>query len=205
MTLLFVIALVGFVAALIFAVREAHSAAESRRQAEELRKQMTGEPGCEPHSWRRRSLQSGSPLRIASPCSNRLSGSWNRAFALLRLKHCKATARCFLIVLREQIENVVAPVRETLTRFDQNVQKLEVSRAEAYGSLTQQIQHLMQSQVELRNSTDQLKNALRAPQHRGRWGEIQLRRVVELAGMLAHCDFHEQQTLFGDRNLRPRM
>ena len=202
MTLLFVIALVGFVAALIFAVREAHSAAESRRQAEELRKQMTGAQMRAAQldatlTAERKSIEDR--LAVQQSTQRQLEQS----FRALAAEALQSNSQMLLDRSREQIENVVAPVRETLTRFDQNVQKLEVSRAEAYGSLTQQIQHLMHSQVELRDSTDQLKNALRAPQHRGRWGEIQLRRVVELAGMLAHCDFHEQQTLFGDRNLRP--
>ena len=202
MTLLFVIALVGFIAALIFAVREAHSAAESRRQAEELRKQMTGAQMRAAQldatlTAERKSIEDR--LAVQQSTQRQLEQS----FRALAAEALQSNSQMLLDRSREQIENVVAPVRETLTRFDQNVQKLEVSRAEAYGSLTQQIQHLMHSQVELRDSTDQLKNALRAPQHRGRWGEIQLRRVVELAGMLAHCDFHEQQTLFGDRNLRP--
>jgi DNA recombination protein RmuC len=63
------------------------------------------------------------------------------------------------------------------------------------------LKNLLESERELRQAADQLKNALRAPQHRGRWGEIQLRRAVELAGMLAHCDFDEQVTVEG--RLRP--
>ena len=126
-----------------------------------------------------------------------------QSFRALAAEALQSNSQMLLDRSREQIEGVVAPVRETLNRFDQNVQQLEISRAEAYGSLTQQIQHLMQSQTQMRDAADQLKKALRTPQHRGRWGEIQLRRVVELAGMISHCDFNEQQTLFGDRNLRP--
>jgi DNA recombination protein RmuC len=201
-TVLFVIALVAFVAALVFAVRESHSAAESRRHAEQLRQQMTAAQmrAAELEATlaaERKSIEDRLALQQST------QRQLEQSFRALAAEALQSNSQMLLDRSREQIENVVAPVRETLTRFDQNVQKLEVSRAEAYGSLTQQIQHLMQSQVELRDSTDQLKNALRAPQHRGRWGEIQLRRVVELAGMLAHCDFHEQQTLFGDRNLRP--
>jgi DNA recombination protein RmuC len=201
-TVLFVIALVAFVAALVFALREMNSAAESRRHAEELRKQMTGAQmrAAELEATltaERKSIEDRLALQQST------QRQLEQSFRALAAEALQSNSQMLLDRSREQIENVVAPVRETLTRFDQNVQKLEVSRAEAYGSLTQQIQHLMQSQGQLRDSTDQLKNALRAPQHRGRWGEIQLRRVVELAGMLAHCDFHEQQTLFGERNLRP--
>jgi DNA recombination protein RmuC len=201
-TVLFVIALVGFIAALVFAVREMSSAAESRRHAEQLRQQMTIAQmrAAELEATltaERKSIEDRLALQQST------QRQLEQSFRALAAEALQSNSQMLLDRSREQIENVVAPVRETLTRFDQNVQKLEVSRAEAYGSLSQQIQHLMQSQVELRDSTDQLKNALRAPQHRGRWGEIQLRRVVELAGMIAHCDFHEQQTLFGDRNLRP--
>jgi DNA recombination protein RmuC len=107
----------------------------------------------------------------------------------------------FLDRSREQVLGVVAPVQETLKRFDQNVQQLEKARSEAYGSISAQLKNLLDSERELRQAADQLKNALKAPQHRGRWGEIQLRRAVELAGMLAHCDFDEQVTVEG--RLRP--
>ncbi|MFL6305991.1 MAG: DNA recombination protein RmuC, partial [Candidatus Sulfotelmatobacter sp.] len=202
MTVLFIIALVAFLASLVFAFREARSAAESRGYAEELRRQMTGSQlrAAELEATliaERKSIEDR--LALQQSTQRHLEQSF-RALAAEALQN---NSQMLLDRSREQIESVVAPVRDTLTRFDQNVQKLEVSRAEAYGSLTQQIQHLMQSQGQLRDSADQLKNALRAPQHRGRWGEIQLRRVVELAGMIAHCDFHEQQTLFGDRNIRP--
>jgi len=201
-TVLFIIALVAFLASLVFAFREARSAAESRAYAEELRRQMTGSQlrAAELEATliaERKSIEDR--LALQQSTQRHLEQSF-RALAAEALQN---NSQMLLDRSREQIESVVAPVRDTLTRFDQNVQKLEVSRAEAYGSLTQQIQHLMQSQGQLRDSADQLKNALRAPQHRGRWGEIQLRRVVELAGMIAHCDFHEQQTLFGDRNIRP--
>lgn len=202
MTVLFVIALMAFAASLLFALREMHQAGESRKYSEDLRRQLTGA--------QLRSAELEATLaaeRKAVEDRLALQQSTQRqleqSFRALASEALQNNSQMLLDRSREQIENVVAPVRDTLTRFDQNVQKLEVSRAEAYGSLTQQIQHLMQSQVQLRDSADQLKNALRAPQHRGRWGEIQLRRVVELAGMIAHCDFNEQQTLFGDRNLRP--
>lgn len=128
-----------------------------------------------------------------------------QSFRALASEALQTNSQLFLDRSREQMEGVVAPVRDTLLRFDQNVKQLETSRAQAYGSLTQQIQNLMQSEAQLRDAADQLKNALRTPHQRGRWGELQLRRAVEMAGMLAYCDFDEQQTLFGDRNLRPDM
>jgi DNA recombination protein RmuC len=128
-----------------------------------------------------------------------------QSFRALASEALQSNSQMFLDRSREQMEGVVAPVRDTLLRFDQNVQQLETSRAEAYGSLSQQIQNLMQSEMQLRDAADQLKTALRTPHQRGRWGELQLRRAVEMAGMLAYCDFDEQQTLFGERNLRPDM
>ena len=123
-------------------------------------------------------------------------------FRSLATEVLQANSQAFLDRSREQVQGVVAPVQDALQRFDQNVQKLEQSRSEAYGSITAQLRNLVDSERELRQSADQLKNALRAPQHRGRWGEIQLRRALEMAGMLAHCDFEEQVLLDGGR-LRP--
>ena len=104
---------------------------------------------------------------------------------------------------REQFQHLVEPVNQSLHRFEVQVQNLEQARAEAYGSITAQVKALTSLQERVRESTEQLKTALRSPIQRGRWGEIQLRRVVELAGMLEHCDFAEQETLFGERRQRP--
>jgi DNA recombination protein RmuC len=90
---------------------------------------------------------------------------------------------------REQFQHLVEPVNQSLHRFEVQVQNLEQARAEAYGSITAQVKALTSLQERVRESTEQLKTALRSPIQRGRWGEIQLRRVVELAGMLEQCDF----------------
>ncbi len=104
---------------------------------------------------------------------------------------------------RDQFQHVVEPVAQSLRRFEEQVQALEKSRVGAYESITAQVQALTQLQERVRQSTEQLKTALRSPNQRGRWGELQLRRVVELAGMLEYCDFAEQKTLFGETNQRP--
>ena len=88
----------------------------------------------------------------------------------------------------------LAPIADTLKTFDQKTQALDQERQRAYGSLIQQVRSLAEGQERLRIETGNLRTALRAPHVRGRWGEIQLRRVVELAGMLPHCDFREQAT-----------
>lgn len=104
---------------------------------------------------------------------------------------------------RDHFEHAVAPVSESLRRFEQQVQAIEKSRVGAYESISAQVSALTNLQERVRESTEQLKTALRSPVQRGHWGEMQLRRVVELAGMLEYCDFSEQKTLFGDTNQRP--
>jgi DNA recombination protein RmuC len=102
------------------------------------------------------------------------------------------------------IENIVVPVKESLQKMDDQLRALESIRAQAYAGLSTQLQSLVVTQNELRSETANLVNALRTPAVRGRWGEIQLRRVVELAGMIKYCDFLEQQNLEGPGGkLRP--
>src|SRR3954447_19857140 len=105
----------------------------------------------------------------------------------------------------ELAQTQLAPIRETLTKFERQTQELEQRRQKAYGSLTQRVQQRAETQERLRTETSHLRTALRAPNTRGRWGELQLRRVVELAGMLAHCDFDVQTSVTADdgRVLRP--
>ena len=104
---------------------------------------------------------------------------------------------------RDQFQHLVEPVSQSLRRFEEQVQNLEKSRVGAYQGITAQLQSLNDLQERVRQSTEGLKTALRSPIQRGRWGEMQLRRVVELSGMLEHCDFAEQETLFGERRQRP--
>ncbi|MDQ3821939.1 MAG: DNA recombination protein RmuC [Actinomycetota bacterium] len=92
----------------------------------------------------------------------------------------------------ELAETQLAPIKDTLQAFGRHTEELERSRRQAYGALFQQVQALAEGQERLRLETGNLRTALRAPHVRGRWGEMQLKRVVELAGMVAHCDFVEQ-------------
>ncbi|MBT8227867.1 MAG: DNA recombination protein RmuC [Dactylosporangium sp.] len=92
------------------------------------------------------------------------------------------------------VATAVSPLREALSRYEQRVGELERDRVGAYQSLREQVRSMAEVSGELRTETRQLVAALRAPQVRGRWGEHQLRRIVEAAGMLEHCDFGEQVT-----------
>jgi DNA recombination protein RmuC len=97
-------------------------------------------------------------------------------------------------------------LHQTLTKYEASLRQLELDRQGAYRELTTRVAQLGQSQEQLQRETRQLVTALRSPQTRGRWGEVQLRRVVEMAGMLPHCDFDEQVRTEGDAGrLRPDM
>ena len=105
---------------------------------------------------------------------------------------------------QKAVEQLVAPLKESLDKVDTQVRTLEASRQKAYGELSSQVVTLTQTQERLRTETGSLVKALRSPSSRGRWGEMQLRRTLETAGMLAHCDFDEQATVSSeDGVLRP--
>ncbi|HEY1315935.1 MAG TPA: DNA recombination protein RmuC [Gaiella sp.] len=106
----------------------------------------------------------------------------------------KESSGAFLDLAQTKLDAYVAPLRESLGKVETQVTALESARKEAYGSLTEAVRSLREDQLRLRGETTNLVTALRAPHVRGRWGEIQLRRVIELAGMVQHCDFVEQQT-----------
>jgi DNA recombination protein RmuC len=105
---------------------------------------------------------------------------------------------------QEAVARAVAPLHETLGRYEQRVAELEHERVDAYAELREQVRAMGAVSGELRTETKQLVAALRAPQVRGRWGEHQLRRIVEAAGLLEHCDFAEQVTAnTDDQGVRP--
>jgi len=104
------------------------------------------------------------------------------------------------------IDSLLKPVKESIDRVDTKIQDMERERGQAYGRLTELVRNLSETHSKLSSETGNLVRALRAPAVRGRWGEIQLVRVVELAGMVEHCDFFQQETLQGeDGRLRPDM
>jgi DNA recombination protein RmuC len=131
----------------------------------------------------------------------------NQAFldlARTALSQTQQAARGDLDLRQQAIAELVTPVRASLDKVDSKIQELEKSRAGAYAALHEQVRGLLDTQQQLRSETGKLVTALRTPSARGRWGEIQLKRVVEMAGMLDHCDFTTQATIGSDEGrLRP--
>jgi DNA recombination protein RmuC len=121
-----------------------------------------------------------------------------------RFAHLQTGAQGDLEQRRQAVESLVKPLQDSLQKVDGKLAALEKARAEAYGGLVEQLRALASTHDALRAETGSLVKALRAPNVRGRWGEVQLERVVELAGMTPHCDFSTQATLEGDEGrLRP--
>jgi DNA recombination protein RmuC len=104
---------------------------------------------------------------------------------------------------RFDVEALVGPMRETLARVEQQLRESDIERTRSHAELAQQVEFTRRGAEQLREQTRALVTALRRPEARGRWGELQLRRVVELAGMAAHCDFDEQ--VITESGLRPDM
>jgi DNA recombination protein RmuC len=131
----------------------------------------------------------------------------NRSFLTLATQNLEAfqqQAKVELEQRQQAIGQIVAPVKETLARLDSQVNQLEKERVGAYRELSTQVKSLSETQTLLRTETANLVRALHTPQVRGRWGEIQLKRVVELAGMLEYCDFTQQTSVTTeDGRLRP--
>jgi DNA recombination protein RmuC len=123
--------------------------------------------------------------------------------ATQNLAQFQAAAKGDLAARQQAVEGLVKPLSEELAKLAGQTQALEKARAESYGQLSEQVRNLFGAQQELKQETGRLVTALRRPEVRGRWGEVQLKRVVEMAGMLDHCDFFEQET--GGDGRRPDM
>ncbi len=129
-------------------------------------------------------------LRERAAAHRRAADEVTATFRSLSAEALQQNSDSFLRLAQSQLQ----PIAVTLKTFDEKTQALDRERQRAYGSLTEQVRSLAEGQERLRSETGNLRTALRAPHVRGRWGEIQLKRVVELAGMLQHCDFQEQAT-----------
>ncbi|MGH3165724.1 MAG: DNA recombination protein RmuC, partial [Trebonia sp.] len=104
---------------------------------------------------------------------------------------------------RFDVESLVGPMRDTLSRVERQLRDSDIARTRSHAELAQQVEFTRRGAEELRDAAAALTTALRRPEARGRWGELQLRRVVELAGMASHCDFDEQVVV--DDGTRPDM
>ena len=133
------------------------------------------------------------------------------ALMLAAVTLLKRTAAADTSSATTQLGNLLEPLREELERYDQRLTSFDRERAMQFGALSEQLHIVAAASEGLRDQTHQLSSALRTPNVRGRWGEVQLRRVVELAGMAEHCDFDTQVTTLGEASdgqtvrLRPDM
>jgi DNA recombination protein RmuC len=119
-----------------------------------------------------------------------------------RLRAANATAAGELETRRAAVDHLIGPLKETLARVEDQLRESDAARTRSHAALAEQVSIARQTSEQLRDQTQALVTALRRPEARGRWGELQLRRVVELAGMSARCDFDEQ-VIAGDGTLRP--
>ena len=161
---------------------------ERQAATDEVRRQLTGEFA----ELSRQALEQNNAQFIA--------------LADARMREAQEAARGDLDQRRQAIEQLVAPLKDQLGRYEQGLRLMELERQHAYSGLSEQVKQLSQSQERLQAETRNLVTALRSPATRGRWGELQLRRVVEMAGMLEHCDFEEQvHVSSAEGRMRPDM
>lgn len=206
MTIFLVLALLAAVAFAAFQLSEANRWRHTARQVQDENERRRLELEQARYAAVEKQAESAKVKEIAEVQLKLLTQTQQQLeekFRALASEALQTNNQLFLDHSREQIHHLVEPVNQSLRRFEEQVQVIERSRAGAYAGITAQVQALTELQERVRQSTDQLKTALRSPIQRGRWGEMQLRRVVELAGMLEHCDFAEQETLFGETNQRP--
>jgi DNA recombination protein RmuC len=163
-------------------------------------------------------------LELERQAATRQLGELEKSFAALSGDALKSNNQVFLQLAQETlrqfhnqarsdleqrekaVENMVKPIREALDNTRQQIQAMENERRQAYGSLHKHLETLAQTQQLLQGETRNLVQALRRPEVRGQWGEMTLRRLAELAGMVEHCDFFEQEhTRTEDGAMRPDM
>jgi DNA recombination protein RmuC len=140
---------------------------------------------------------------VAATATERARAAQERAAILERAAAEKAALAEGQLAQRFDVEQLVGPMRETLARVERQLRESDIARSTSHAELVQQMKFTQQGADQLREQTGALVSALTRPEARGRWGELQLRRVVELAGMVAHVDFDEQVII--DGGLRPDM
>ncbi|MBC8200976.1 MAG: DNA recombination protein RmuC [Planctomycetes bacterium] len=125
----------------------------------------------------------------------------NETFAKISQETVDKNSSTFL----QLAETKFAPLKEQFAKTEKLTRELEAKRIEAYAGLREATKNILDVNRELQHETKNLETALRRPDHRGKWGEVGLRNVVEFAGMAEYCDFTEQTTTQGEQNLRPDM
>jgi DNA recombination protein RmuC len=122
------------------------------------------------------------------------------------LKQFHVQARGDLEQKEKAVENLVKPIREALEKTEQQIHQMENARKEAYGALSRHLETMAQTQLQLHGETRNLVQALRRPEVRGQWGELTLKRLTELAGMVEYCDFTQQESISTSEGIqRPDM
>jgi len=140
---------------------------------------------------------------LAATATERARAAQEKAAYLERATAEKTALAEGQLAQRFDVQQLVGPMRETLARVEAQLRASDIARAQSHAELAQQVEFTRQGAEQLREQTRALVSALQRPEARGRWGELQLRRVVELAGMAAHVDFDEQVIIEG--GLRPDM
>jgi DNA recombination protein RmuC len=194
----------GVVAVLLRSVRastveSAHAieVARARSEAEQLKAELQSERRVSAErqvAWEEARNSLKGEFATLSAAALRQSNEQFLQLAEGKLELTQQAAKSDLDQRTRSIEQLVEPMREQLGRYEEGLRRLESERQRAYAGLLQQVKQLGDSHDRLQLETRNLVTALRAPATRGRWGELQLRRVMEMAGMLEHCDFDEQVT-----------
>jgi DNA recombination protein RmuC len=211
MTVMVAIALLALLAGVILGAAIGFLLARTRdaaAAAEQAARVTAAEERARAAQERAALLDSQLADRFQALSAEALDASARRFLAMAEGSLTAANARAAgeLEARRAAVESLVSPLRETLARLEAQLREADGERMRSHAALTEQVQLARRSSEELRAQTQALVTALRRPEARGRWGEMQLRRVAELAGMAARCDFEEQvEITTADGTLRPDM